>query len=417
MNDDHGYVTEEILESISNRIIGEDFVIRSPQLIEKKGRRELADLLFILDDTLIIIQSKSIDISIEELNDVTFNRIKKRHKKALTQLNTTLNAERHDSVVEGTTSAGIPLKLNWSQFTKKIGIITLNLPDHVYSDPEFRFQYPDLILEHRKIQVHTFMVRDLFHFADEIKTSGDFLHYLDTRWKCLSSKKFIIGNELDFLAFTKINYDEITETLDAPKRMVSVSPGYWEGYIEEHNDIRKQRDQKLQDSIVVQNLISILRSSIEYSSTELKRDVEESTDVYLQAIGMLGKLTLLEMSMMGIRMKEKVSNTNTRDRSYFAFCSNNTQIGYLFLASNTSDREKRRNELQLLGIKMCHSELPIKKLLCIGSHGLKLKGSAIDCMIMNPEDIRNYYSDSDDVQFFQPMKPVTTHEWEGIVAQ
>jgi hypothetical protein len=243
MDGRHGIVAEDVVSEITSWIAGPQLVLRSPRLIEKKGASELADFLILIDDTLIVIQSKSVVVTADDLDDVTFGRIKKRRDKALKQINTTLNAETHNSLVEATTLAGVSFRIDWSVIKKKIGVITLNVPDGNYDDPEFRFQYPQAFEVSRGVDVHTFILRDLHSMCQELSTIGDFLRYLDCRSRCFSTGRFQVGNELDFFVFTKIRHDEMERALSLGSNvMLSIMPGAWESFLKDMSLMREQRD-------------------------------------------------------------------------------------------------------------------------------------------------------------------------------
>lgn len=192
MSNKHGNIAEDTVESICYQLFGCDLVLRSPKLIEDSGTKELTDVLIIIDDTAIIIQSKSLEIDISDLDIKKFDRIRRRQEKAKVQLNTTLNALQRNAHACAMTPMGINFNIDWSLIKYKIGIITLSIPDISYANPEFRFQYPWLVEEHKGIIVHTFMINDLKNMALELTTPGDVLFYLNIRSQCVKSLKFII---------------------------------------------------------------------------------------------------------------------------------------------------------------------------------------------------------------------------------
>lgn len=410
MKTDHGKHAEDVLENVSNRLIGPSFVLRSPQLIEEKGNREVADFLYLIDDTLVVVQSKSLEIKTEELDDVKFGRIVKRHEKALTQINSTLNAERTNGCVKACSSTGIEFEVEWPRVKRKIGIITLNIPDAAYEDPEFRFQFENLYMKHRGIDVHTFILRDYYSFPRELFTAGDFLSYLTVRAQCLSSEKFILGNELDFLAFYKCQYDEIDSALRTPGKMICVTPGYWEGFLENHKDEIAQRDLAREEAFLVDNLILHLQSSISFMQEAHEQDQQESALNYLTTAGMIAKMLFVQRLEFAKRIKEKLDNTKHRDFSYFAFVSEEHRIGYLFLASNKDDRELRKNQLEFMGVELCHQGLDCDRILCIGTSGLSLEGHSVDCIVLDVNFVRKEIPKSD-IYLFKPFERTSSDEW------
>lgn len=412
MNPDHGKHAENILENVSNHLIGPSFVLRSPQLIEAKGSREVADFLYLLDDTLVVVQSKSLEVKAEDLDDVKFGRIIKRHEKALTQINSTLNAERTNGRVIARSSTGIEFEVEWPKVKRKIGIITLNIPDGAYEDPEFRFQFPNLYMKHRDIDVHTFILRDYHTFPKELFTAGDFLSYLSTRAQCLSSEKFILGNELDFLGFYKCQYEEIDSALRTPNKMICVTPGYWEGFLENHKSEIDRRNSARKEAELVDNLILHLQSSIGFMQEAHGQDQQESAINYLTTVGMIAKMLFVQRLEFSRKIKEKLENTKERDFSYFAFISDEHRIGYLFLASNNENREDRKNQLEFMGVELCHQGLECDRILCIGTSGLALEGHSVDCMVLDVGYVQKEIPKAD-VTLFKPFQKTSSDEWSG----
>jgi hypothetical protein len=119
MSDQHGHETEDTVEHLCFRLFGADFVLRSPRLIEQSGTKELTDILLIVDDTAIVVQSKSLVIDIADLDQTRFNRIRKKQEHAKRQLNTTLNAQARNACVRATNSVGVTFDLDWTLIKRK----------------------------------------------------------------------------------------------------------------------------------------------------------------------------------------------------------------------------------------------------------------------------------------------------------
>ena len=135
----HGHRSENILEDVCCRIFGKPFVYRSP-LIDKPSRKsvELTDVLVLVGDVIVTIQSKSIDIEASKADDIDLGRIEKRYQRAKKQINRTLNAATRDESVVLQNMADQEFILPWTSIRKTIGIVTINVKDELYSDPEFR---------------------------------------------------------------------------------------------------------------------------------------------------------------------------------------------------------------------------------------------------------------------------------------
>ncbi len=411
MKDQHGHVTENTVELLCHKLFGRDYVLRSPKLIEPSGSKELTDVLIIIDDTAVVIQSKSLKIDISDLDPTKFNRIRKRQEQAKQQFNTTLNALARGANVCGITSLDVAFDVDWSLIKKKVGIITLNLPDDRYNDPEFRFQYPCLVEEHNNIMVHTFLVNDLMQMTLELTTPADVLFYLMTREKCLMSDKFVIGNELDFLAFFKTQYPKIEKALSDPDLHLWVAPGFWEGYRKSHMEDITNRDDRFKSSMQIDRLIRQLRTSVEYSAQQYGLTPQESAINYLRLIGKIGKLSRMERVQIGNKLVSKVEKTRSKKWGYFVYESKQFDTGYVFLLINEDDREKRQNFLQNLCVEACH-KVTCSELVGIATGGAQQQHSTTDALIMNVAEVRETTEPNMDFQLFQQPIRGTINEWD-----
>jgi hypothetical protein len=285
----------------------------------------------------------------------------------------------------------------------------LNLLDERHADPEFRFQYPHIVEEHKGVVVHTFLVNDLAQMTSELTTPADVLQYLATRERCIGSNKFFIGNELDFLAFFKTRYPEIEKALSDPTYHVSIMPGIWEGYRETAKARIQERDSRFRNSGVIDGLIRVLSTSVDYSASEYGITTQESALNYLRIIGKLGKLTRIERAEIGDKIKVKTEKTKAKKRGYFIYVSQLADTAYLFLLINEDDREQRQRALQHLCIQACHT-VPCSELVGVATDGAQQQSSSTDVMLMNVSDIKAN-TERDPRSHFQQPEHGTSNEW------
>lgn len=412
MTSDHGREAENALEQVCFSIFGRDLVLRSPRLQEPSGEKELTDVLVLIDETAIIFQSKSINIEASDLNDTTFKRVANRHERARQQLSTTLNAHARGSDVLARTPSGIDFRVEWQHIEARIGIVTLNLPDEAYSDPEFRFQYPSAIETYRGIETHTFLARDLKQMSSELTTPADFLLYLAARQRCMQSGKFVIGNELDFLAFFKIQYPEIEKALNDPSYHIFVTPGYWEEYKEIHAEKIKDRETRFGNSVIIDNLITTLASAVEYTSNTHGISPQESTTNYLRLIGKLNKLTRMERAQIATKIIEKTERTKKNKWGYFTYISMTMDTAYLFLFMNETNRERRLNFLNYLCNQLVH-QLECKELVAVASSGARTREFSIDAVVCDVAVVRSETEPDLTFQPFQSPEYQKLNEWDS----
>jgi hypothetical protein len=383
MEEDHGKRAEDAVENICHRLFGPELVLRSPKLMEKSGPKELADVLVMIEDTLVVIQSKSKLIDVTDLDPTKFGRIEKMHEKAKRQLNTTLNAHRRGARVLATTSLGVTFDLDWSWIKQRIGIVTLHVSDEAYQDPEFRFQYPYAVQEHKGIIVHTFLLNDLNQMASELTTPADVLRYMSTRHLCLASGRYAIPNELDFLAHFKMKYAEIQRSLSNPAYDLEVlSPGTWEFYRKTYAQQLRERDDRLKNSTLVDRIIRQLRPCPERCTGQNGTPQHVTASNYLRLMGKFAKLARVERAAFGDELARKVEKTKRVKSGYFLRVSRSADTAYLFLLDNEPDREMRIQFLGFLAVQACH-QVECSQLVGVAISGPQLPKFSSDAILMD----------------------------------
>lgn len=415
MKDDHGKITEDVLEKLCTSLFSSEMVLRSPVLLEESGPKELTDILILIDETAIIIQSKSMLIDIAEINETKIQRIINRQEKAKKQINTTLNAQKRKTKVRAETSFGVTFELDWNTIKNRIGIVTLNITDEQYRNPEYRFQYPNLAEEHKGIIVHTFILNDLQQMTMEITTPADMLLYLETRYECVKSGKFIIANELDFLSFYKTQYPQLREILDTDNYTgCFIAPGTWEEFRANHKRKIIERREWFKDSIPLENLIKELISGIEHSINAHSYTRQESTLNYMKLIGKFSKLTRMERAQIGAKLVEKFDKTRSDKWGYFIHVSTKFKIAFLFLILNESNREKRQNFFHFICQHACHKVDMSTQLVGLTTNGAKDREHSVDALVIeNVQEMAEQVDIYEDPVMFKEMELETINEWKS----
>lgn len=405
----HGYKAEDTLEGICHRLFGCDFVLRSPSLIDPSGTTELADFFVLVDDVAIIFQSKSLSCDVTELDGTKFGRVRKKYEHAKMQLNTALNAHDRGAEVRAVTPLDVAFTVDWSVIQKRIGIVTLNVNDRAYEDPEFRFQFPQLVEKHRGIMVHTFILADLTRMLDELSTPADVLLYLTTREKAFGCGRVIIGNELDLLAFSKVDYPQLDKAFSDPSSHIMVTPGFWEDYRSVHDERIREREDRFRSIGVIDRLIREMHTAVDFSAEQYGLTPQQSAVHYLSLIGKLGKLTRMERTEISQKVLEKVEKTKHDKWGYFVYASDLADTAFLFLLLNEDDREKRKAFLENLCLEACHL-VPTSRLLGIATEGAQSPGRSTDAMLFDVPEVRREVP-VDEFKFFKKLEIKSITEW------
>ena len=306
---EHGYTSEKILYNACKSIFGEDLVFLSPNVISETGKKEeLTDVLVILDKYLITIQSKSLNLTSEEIDDIKFGRVTKKYEEAKRQINRTINAFSRKMLVPLNTVYGKELYLPWENIEIIIPIITINLIDNEYNDPEYRFQFPIKIEKYKNLDMHTFMLHDFFIMISELNTGGDFINYINERQLLSSLVLQNYTNELDILAIFISQYGLIEDLHNKKYDSLIIQPGMWEEYRTRHHDKIKKRDKKKFSINVIDITIKELRSSIDYTIENAGIDIKTMTSKYFHLIGIFSLLTCVEAIQITEKFIEKIES-------------------------------------------------------------------------------------------------------------
>ncbi|PJZ28305.1 hypothetical protein [Leptospira kmetyi] len=410
----HGKESETDLLILLNNMIGEDFVFQSPILMEESGKKiELTDFLILLDDILISIQSKSIEINIDDITDIKLGRIFKKYESAKSQLNRTINsARREEKVSLNANHLNDQIELPWNNFKTKIFIITLNIPDNLYEDPEFRFQFVKFET-YKEIALHTFILQDLKKISGEIKTGGDLLHYLENREVVLNAAPMHqLINELDIMALYKIKYDTIEKIKNGEINHFIITPGLWESYQKDLKEKIEERDRLLTDFNLINTLIKEKRNSISYSIEKFGYSKDQTIQNYLRIIGILSLLSSIDRYHVEKALKEKIASSNVHSRGYFIFSFRNKAI--LFLISNETDRERRMDQLVFFseqGALYINKTRPeAETFLGVATEGRNAPGRSFDSALFSIEDAIHEVEEFDG-QLFENRDFGKVDEW------
>ncbi len=407
MPSSHGTKAEDILQQVCSCIFGNELVFRSPFVAEESGRKELTDILVLFDDIAIIIHSKSVVIQASDIDDIKLGRIKKKHQKAMQQFSTTLNAYSRNADVYAKMQNGHDFKIIWSRIKYKIGLISLNIPDSMHENPEFRFQYPNMLDVYRDIKIHTFILTDLCKMACELTTPADFIYYIMTREKCINEQKLIWGNELDLLALYKMRYPDIEKSLNEQCYNIFVSPGLWEDYRGIYAEKINERQERHENSIIYDKIIKIFYETLQ---KEFYENINESENHYLLLFGKLNKTTRMERAEIGNKLLQSLEKTKKKKCSYFIYTSKLMNISYLFLFVN-ENREIRQKILSYLCEQACH-QITSKELIGIASNGAKQYDNVIDAKLFNVEKIKMEIKQEKNYKLFESEEKKKISEWQ-----
>ncbi len=412
----HGKISESILEKACFNIFGEDFTFKSPNVINASGKcEELTDVLIILGKYLITIQSKSIALTTQELNEIKYGRIVKKYDEAKRQINRTINAYNRKEKVLLNTCFNKELVLPWENINEIIGIITINIDDLEYTDCEYRFQFPLKVEKHKNITLHTFILRDFFTLIQELTTGGDFINYLLERYYLSTKILQNYTNELDIVALFASQYHVIEEIRQNKYDKIVIEPGIWENYLNTHKDKIIERNNKKFKITIIDLIIQELRSSIDYTMKEENLSIEEMIKRYFFLIGIFGLLNSIEVYQINEIFRDKLLSSDKKFFRYFIFPTADTAL--FFFISNEEDREKRKSSLlgftgQVAKYISSNPEFHrLKYILSTATEGKKVDGRSIDFVYTQTNEALSFVNSNEDIKLFEKKDYGRVDQW------
>ncbi len=413
---DHGKFAEDTLELICSRMFGKALVYKSPYTNTEAGKKvELTDILILAGDTIITIQSKSIDIEVSKADQIHAKRVLNKYEKAKKQLNRTLNAANRDVDVKLKTITDVEFEIPWTLIKNKIGIVTVNVNDELYEDPDFRYQLPLKHETHRDIDIHAFILRDLYVLLTEINTYGDFVNFLNDRKEILKRTVQDYVNELDFLALWCSNYDKIEEIKNLIVGKVILQPGIWEEYRKTKLEEIKKRDRKKFRLTIVELMINEFSSHLDYYLEQNPDEQKLAIESMLTIVGELSKLTRTQRIIIDETFRKKYESTDKEELRYFSLPIKT--IAYLFIITNERNREIRQEKLLQMSCSLCKSMDKndnlenVNRILAIATEGRNAPGRSFDGIIIEREHCRELLEDNDIPDIFKYRDEGTTDEW------
>lgn len=414
---DHGHLSEKILYDACVNIFGEDLVFLSPNVISETGKTtELTDILVLIDKYLITIQSKSLQLSIEEIDDIKMGRIVNKYEDAKRQVNRTINSFERKMKVVLHTNFDKDLILPWENVETLIPIITINISDDQYLDPEFRFQFPLKIENHRGFDTHTFMLRDFYNLITEFNTAADFLRYLEERKYLSNLTLHGYTNELDLVAIFVSQYHFLEKAHAGNFDMIAIEPGIWESYKGTNKEEIAKRNKKKFAFSIVDATIKELRSAIDYTMEISNISIEKMTQQYFHLIGIFALLSRVEVVHISETFKEKLESTRQQMFRYFIFPKNTFAI--FFLIVNERDREIRKQKLiafvgHAAKYLSKHKEITsVKEIIGIATEGMQLPGRSLDIINAPIEEALNFVDPNDNIELFRDVRKNGVDEWK-----
>jgi hypothetical protein len=377
----HGAEAEDYVESVFKRSLFADFVVRSPKFDKPDGSSmEAADLLLPFRDTLIAIQVRARQVTVEAddkgISDIEVARLNRKIEKAVDQVKTVKRSIDAGLMSTVTNLRGIQIPFLGRGFTRLVGIVVVDIVYKGGASRECQLELAAQVSQVREIPVHVFLRRDLDTILGELDTIPDLLHYLDIREKLLRAGVVLpLTAELDFLAMVATRYDIIKKCLTGEVGMLVIEDGIWKRMQAEHRERFAERERSRELGRIVDRVIARVHECIGYGASDHLGDVGAdfsagpgTVDGYLAIAEHLAALSRVDRIELGKIMLEKAIKADN-DPKGFSFkimtAPNADAVPVLFMSARMPREIRRRRLYQVACVAYVY--LGLRKLLAIVS--------------------------------------------------
>ena len=350
-----------------------DFIFPNLKFQDRKGEHEIADLIILLDDVLLIVQNKSkllteaaqkgnveaIKTDLENSIVKTYDQCVKAKRNLLAGKLASLSNNRWKDV-----------PLEFSNIHKIYFIITLEdrFPILLLKDLE-SFASVDFEKEGYPFIVNLY---DLAMITSELSTPLEFIQYLEKRIE-LNSKGIIgIFDELDLLGYYLSNERDfklpLLEDGQTPNFVVLV--GHWEEFNKRRLPLLKRKFEKDMYSLFVDEVVDRAHECNDLNAFEV--------------ITYLSKLSRTERRVVGMKALEKSMQAASNGKLHYASVKPENVTFGLSLLFSPANREERKK--QLVTISSVAQYISKSKLwIGIASEPANIKLRSYDYLLLEKE--------------------------------
>lgn len=329
-----GEVSEGRAFRYLSQAIPPDFLFPNPKFQDKKGEHEIADIVILFNDILLIVQNKS-KLLTEAAQKGDIEAIKTDLQNSILKAYDQCIKAKRDLLAGKLTSLtnkrwkDVPLKI--SNIHKIYFVITLEdrFPILLLKDLE-SFASVDFKKEEYPFTVNLY---DLAIITSELSTPPEFIKYLEKRIE-LNSKGIIgIFDELDLLGYYLSNERDfklpLSEDGQTPNFVVLI--GHWEEFNKRRVPLLRRKFERDKYSLFIDEVVDRAHECNDLNAFEV--------------ITHLNKLSRTERRVVGMKALEKSMQAASNGKLHYASVKpENISFG-LSLLFSPANREERRKQL------------------------------------------------------------------------
>jgi hypothetical protein len=412
-----GQEAEDLVEAICHKMFLADFTVRSPKFLKTGRQKEAADFLVPFRKTLLAFQvkSKTETKSALEKDENDFKRIERKIFAGIDQLKTTKRALKAGRLKTVKNGAGVVLPFEGDKNTNLIGVVILELfGEDRYGESEQTAIYNGYTF-HNDIPAHIFTRQVFETISTEIDTIPDLVSYLTARQyfydKGLLSRA---THELDFLTLYKTQPDVITKCLRGEIGLIVITDDLWKGYRTQHVDSIKNRDYRNRPSLLIDEVIKWLHTSIGYDpgsgdSVGGSEHSQGSVQDYYETIFELSCIPRLPRRIIGEKFLEKLIKADKVGHGHSVIqISSDTAV--VVLATDRPRKERRQGMYNFSAVAYCG--LGLKKIISIATEPLSVPERSYDVMVLTNVRFDNHDELASKLnEMFGPLKHGSVTEY------
>lgn len=313
----------KIAESKSKEYIEQsflkDFIFLNPKYKSGSSEKELADLILVYFDTLIIIQCKS-----KEYTKDIEKYIRKTVKEACNQLRSSFNRLMNPQFnVEFDNIRRGKIKWDYSKIKKIHSLVILEQDYPIASYNLAVSIYPEI--KSLKFTPQIFDLNDLKYLMRLLNTPSDFFKYIEEREKIVTNPAYKMHSEKELLGFYLSNNREITIFEEYPETSLIMFDGSFSEAMDK-GDLAEKLRRKIgldKDSYFIDKILDEMHTT--------------KSQEYLMIMEELVKLNRFERRVLGKVALEKafeVAKRNPKRGWRFIIHPSKKDVGFVFVFSD-----------------------------------------------------------------------------------
>lgn len=382
-----------------SQAIPPDFLFPNPKFRDKKGEVEIADLIILFDDILLIVQNKSKLLTetaqkgdIEAVKTDLQNSIVKAYDQCV-------RAKKHllaGKLISITNNRWKDVPLKISDIHKIYFVITLEdrFPILLLKDLE-SFEDVDFKKDGYPFVVNLY---DLAIITSELSTPLEFIEYLEKRIE-LNSKGIVgIFDELDLLGYYLSSERDFQLPLSKDEKRPNfvIFHGHWEEFNKRRFSLLRRKIERDRYSLLVDELVERAHECNDLNA--------------FKVITHLSRLSRPERRVVGMKALEKSMQAASNGKPHYASINpENTNFGITLLFSPAT-RQKRRK--QLMATSSVARYIAKSKLwIGIASEPADSKSRSYDYLLLEKEWKYNPQLEKLAKKMFKSPERISEHEY------